>query len=119
MKYTINQRLHKEAIKQMKVIVQALKEDLQSTDFVSLDLLADALDVFHTASDGLSQSSLVITNAQGNLVANPYIKIKNDAQITAFKIMKQFGLNPLDNKKLRSGIETDEPSALDEFMKGE
>ena len=118
MKYTINNNWHSEAIKQMEAIVQALP-DLKETDIVSLDLLGDALDTFNNAVDGIKQTGLVITNAQNNLVTTPYMKIKNDAQIAAFKIMKQFGLNPMDHKKLNSDNTEEEESLLSEFMKGE
>lgn len=118
MNYKINNNWHIEAKKQIESILLTLP-DLQESDRLSLDLLGDSLSTFHNAIEGLEETGLVITNQQGNLVSSPYVKIKNDAQTTAFKIMKQFGLNPMDNKKLKSGVTEKEASVLDEFLNNE
>lgn len=117
MEYRVKERWHIEASKQMKAITDSL-EIIEDRDTVSLDLLGDALDTYHRANDGLITTGLVVENKQGNLVSSPYVKIKNDAQITAFKIMKQFGLNPLDRKKLVIE-DKEEESELTRFLKSE
>lgn len=117
MNYKVNNKLHSNAIDQMKGIIKSLPE-LEEKDIVTLDLLADALDTFYKAIDGLAITGLVITNSQNNLVASPYIKIKNDAQIIIFKISKQYGLNLMDRKKLERDIPEEEATVLDEFLNG-
>lgn len=115
MNYTIKQTIHPEAFKQMEAFIKALPE-LEEKDLVSLDLLSDSLDTFNNAMDGIKQTGLVITNKQGNVVTNPYVKIKNDAQTIIFKITKQYGCNLMDRKKLEGNVEEDGYSPLDEFM---
>lgn len=117
MNYTIKNTIHNEAQDQMKNIINSLPE-LEEKDIVTLDLLSDALDTFYKAIDGINQSGLVITNQQGNTVASPYVKIKNDAQIVIFKITKQYGCNLMDRKKLEKDIPEEDDSPLNEFLKG-
>lgn len=114
-KYTIKNAIHSEAEKQMKDIVEGLGEEA-SNYTVTLDILTDALDTYNKAIDGLKTTGIVITNAQKNLVPSPWVKIKNDAKIEAFKILKQFANNPLDRKKLEGNVEEDGYSPLDEFI---
>jgi phage terminase small subunit len=77
--------------------------------------LGDALSTMYEAIDGIKLSGLVI-NSGTIPKANPYVKIKNDAKLEAFKIMKQFGLNPLDRKKLEKGEIEEEESELDKLI---
>ena len=117
MEYTLKKGIHLEAEKQMKDLLGKLGDDADNYT-ITLDILTDALDTYNKAVDGLTTSGLVITNAQNNLVPSPWVKIKNDAKVEAFKLLKQFGNNPLDKKKLEGNVEEDGFSPLQEFMNG-
>jgi phage terminase small subunit len=104
--YKINTKWHKKAKEGMEHIISSLEVD--KLDHVTLDLLGDALSTMYHAIDGINQHGYVVMYKE-RLVVTPFVKIKNDAKVQAFNIMKQFGLNPLDRKKLnRDNIEDDE-----------
>lgn len=110
----------KEARKFMKSVIQTLNDSnvVESIDSAALDMLARSYSIYIKANEELESQNLTIINQQGNIVANPIIKIIKDAQISCMQIMTEFGLTAKSRKKLpRLDKKEDSESPLDEFVK--
>jgi P27 family predicted phage terminase small subunit len=104
----------------MKSVVKTLKESnvVESIDSAALDMLARSYSLYVKANEELENQSLTIVNNQGNIVANPIVKIIKDAQTSCMQIMTEFGLTAKSRKKLpRLDKKEGDESPLDEFVK--
>lgn len=120
-KFKLPTHYSKETKEYLESIVKMLLEgeQLSEVDYPQLLLLAWNYEVFKDAEKQLLTGGLTITNQQGNIVANPLIKIMNDAQTKVLQISKGFGLSCLDRKKLNSDVQEEDNSLLNEFLNDE
>jgi P27 family predicted phage terminase small subunit len=111
--YKIQSSWHQRAKENMESIISSL--EVEVLDHVSLDLLGDALSTMYYATEGIAKEGYIVK--VGDIPkANPYVKIKNDAKIEAFKIMKQFGLTPIDRKRLNKDVVVEEDSEFERLL---
>lgn len=89
---------HQEALKAMKSIIKELeaRQVLTPVDVLALRLMASNLNIFFKADEELKRLSTE------NGEPNKLLKVKNDAQIQAVKLMQDFGLTLRSREKLKS-----------------
>lgn len=80
---------------------------LHGIDKFALELLASNLNDLYKADEEMLSQPMTSTKASGNTEVNKLIKIKNDAQIQAVKIMQDFGLTPKSRERIKA-TQTDE-----------
>ena len=117
-KYNIPSDIEPEAKAYMKNVIEMLESNgvMESVDSAALTMLARNYSMFIKASKQLEEEGLTVTSDRGNIAAHPAIKIANDAQTKAMKIMLEFGLTAKARTKLPK-LETAENSPLEEFVK--
>lgn len=116
MKYQCPKGTTKKTQKYMKMVVSTLEESksLCDVDACALDTLAINLDLVAQAKESIELGGIVITNAQGNLVAHPSVKIMKDAQGVSLLVMKEFGLTLKSRTNLNVREDTEE-SVVDKY----
>lgn len=93
-------------------------EGLEGVDSGALSMLEYNYDMFIRQSDLLKEEDLVIRNVQGNLVANPRVKIVKDAQTQCLAILREFGLTLKSRTNVKAVTKDSEDSPLETFIKG-
>lgn len=93
-------------------------EGLEGVDSGALSMLEYNYDMFIRQSDLLKEEDLVIRNVQGNLVANPRVKIVKDAQTQCLAILREFGLTLKSRTNVKAVTKDSEESPLETFIKG-
>ena len=83
----------------------------------SLMMLADNLHIFNLCKEQIKKDGLMITDRFGTLVKHPLLKVMNDSQIQAVKMIQQFGLTPKAIAKLKLN-EDENDDLLNELMNG-
>lgn len=119
MNYTIPKNIHPEAKIYMEKVVKYLNDNnqLNEADYGALNMLARSYSLYIKAIEEINQNGLMATGSRGNAIPNPAIKIANDAQIQAVKIMQSFFLTAKDRKKLNEDSVEDESSPIMQFIK--
>lgn len=119
MNYTIPENIHPEAKTYMEKVVKYLNDNnqLNEADYGALNMLARSYSLYIKAIEEINQNGLMATGSRGNAIPNPAIKIANDAQIQAVKIMQSFFLTAKDRKKLNEDSVEDESSPIMTFIK--
>lgn len=120
-KFEIPKDIEKEAADYIKKVVQYLEKNnfLDDVDSAALIMLARNYSLFITASKDISENGILAKGSRNNAIPNPSIKIANDAQIQAVKIMEKFGLTAKDRKKLIIGDDEEEDSPLMQFIQNQ
>lgn len=120
-KFQIPEGIEKEAADYIKKVVLYLEKNNQfdDVDTAALTMLARNYSLFITASKDIIENGILAKGSRNNSIPNPAIKIANDAQIQAVKIMEKFGLTAKDRKKLIIGDDEEEDSPLMQFIKNE
>lgn len=67
---------------------------ISQVDGLSLRLLAESIDLYLTATEKLSAHGLVAKTANGNVIQNPFLPIRNRAWEQIVKLAGSFGLHP-------------------------
>lgn len=119
MNYTIPENIHPEAKTYMEKVVKYLNDNnqLNEADYGALNMLARSYSLYIKAIEEINQNGLMATGSRGNAIPNPAIKIANDAQIQAVKIMQSFFLTAKDRKKMNEDAVEDESSPIMQFIK--
>lgn len=100
-----------------KVVKYLTKNNqIDDVDEAALTMLAINYSMFIKATDDVLQNGLVASGSRGNDIPNPSIKIANDSQVQAVKIMEKFGLTAKDRKKLMFDDGEDDDSPLMQFI---
>lgn len=73
---------------------------IENVDTAALTMLARNYSTFIKASKQLEEEGLTVISDRGNIAAHPAIKIANDAQTKAMKVMVEFGLTAKARTKL-------------------
>lgn len=120
-KFQIPEGIEKEAADYIKKVVLYLEKNNQfdDVDTAALTMLARNYSLFITASKDIIENGILAKGSRNNAIPNPAIKIANDAQIQAVKIMEKFGLTAKDRKKLIIGDDEEEDSPLMQFIKND
>lgn len=113
--YKMPTGLEKEARQFMQEVLKFMDENLRDVDEGALNMLAYNYSTFIKATKDIQKTGVTV-EFRGNVKPNPSIKIANDAQKLAMKVMEKFLLTPKDRRKIQTE-DTDEESPLMEFVK--
>lgn len=119
-KFKIPSDIEDEAKKYITDVCDMLESNgvMESVDTAALTMLARNYSTFIKASKQLEKDGLTVVSDRGNIAAHPAIKIANDAQTKAMKVMAEFGLTAKARTKLPKLDANNNPdSPLVEFMK--
>lgn len=118
-KFIIPADIEQEAKDYMQDVMDMLESNgvIESVDTAALTMLSRNYSMFIKASKQLEKDGLTVVSDRGNLSPHPAIKIANDAQTKAMKVMAEFGLTALARTKLPKLQAPEEDSPLVEFMK--
>ena len=83
--------------------------------FLSLQMLADNLNMFFKCRDQIAEDGIFIENKFGNLDKHPLIKVQNDAQIQIVKLINEFGLSAKSVARLKVE-DTEEDDLLNDLL---
>ena len=104
----------------MQQLFDALEEggkQIPQAFMVSLDLLADAVEVYEAGMQSIRDNGVMVANDRGYKVKNPAITIVNNEQNYIVKMLTQYGLTKLAKARLAKIDDEDgEASPLDEFL---
>lgn len=116
--FVIPKDIEKDAVEYMKNVLQNLKDNgvLENVDSAALTMLARNYSMFIKASKQIEKEGLTVKSDRGNIAPHPAIKIANDAQTKAMKVMAEFGLTAKARTKLNMSSR-DEDSAFEAFVK--
>lgn len=120
-KFEIPKDIEKEAADYIKKVVLYLEKNNQfdDVDTAALTMLAYNYSLFLKSTKDICENGILKKGSRNNDIPNPAIKIANDAQIQAVKIMEKFGLTAKDRKKLIIDDDEEEDSPLMQFIKNE
>lgn len=121
-KFEIPEGIEKEAADYIKKVILWLEKNNQfdDVDTAALTMLAYNYSLFLKSTKDICENGILKKGSRNNDIPNPSIKIANDAQIQAVKIMEKFGLTAKDRKKLIIGDDEElEESPLMQFIKSE
>lgn len=119
-KFNIPADIEDEAKKYITDVCDMLESNgvMENVDTAALTMLARNYSTFIKASKQLEKDGLTVVSDRGNIAAHPAIKIANDAQTKAMKVMAEFGLTAKARTKLPKLEANNTPdSPLVEFMK--
>jgi P27 family predicted phage terminase small subunit len=118
-KFKIPTDIESDAKEYMKTVLAKLEENgiLENVDSAALTMLARNYSTFIRASKQLEKDGITYMSDRNNIQPHPAIKIANDAQSKAMKVMEEFGLTAKSRKKLK--IEKEEESPFEAFGKNE
>lgn len=118
-KFKIPSDIESDAKEYMKNVLAKLEENgiLENVDSAALTMLARNYSTFIRASKQLEKDGITYMSDRHNIQPHPAIKIANDAQSKAMKVMEEFGLTAKSRKKLK--IEKDEDSPFETFSNEE
>ena len=117
-KITLPEGLEPKAVSYMNKVIKYLTKNNQidDVDEAALTMLALNYSMFIKATNDVLERGLVAQGSRGNDIPNPSIKIANDSQVQAVKIMEKFGLTAKDRKKLMFDDGEDEDSPIMQFI---
>lgn len=117
-KITLPEGLEPKAVSYMNKVIKYLTKNNQidDVDEAALTMLALNYSMFIKATDDVLERGLIAQGSRGNDIPNPSIKIANDSQVQAVKIMEKFGLTAKDRKKLMFEDGEDEDSPIMQFI---
>lgn len=103
----------------MNNLIKTLKRDvgdeLPESYYVSLDLIADAVELYFNALEEIKANGLIYTTHKGDKLKNPAIPVINSTQLFIHKMLSSFGLTMMSAAKMKRPNAV-LPNALDEFL---
>lgn len=104
-------------------VYEAIKDLTQDLELhpnysLSLDILADNLELYYQAKDDIKMNGFRITKDNGMVVKNPALQSFNNCQQTIIKLINSFPTNPMSKAKIEKLNTTDEDyeSVLNDFL---
>ena len=82
-----------------------------------LEMLATNFELFMLAKEEIKNTGLLVTNRFGASEKNPMLRVIVDANIQCFKILAEFGLNPMSKGKLKEK-DDDDSDIIKNLLKG-
>lgn len=119
-KFIIPADIEDEAKNYIKDVLDMLESNgvIEDVDTAALTMLARNYSIFIKASKRIEKDGLTVESDRGNISPHPAIKIANDAQTKAVKIMTEFGLTAKARTKLpKLDASTGTDSPLESFLK--
>lgn len=94
----------KRTIAYMQNLIEQLKQDytvVPSSWRISLDLIADDLDLYFALKDQLKESGLYSTDGRGQTSKNPLLPQLDRVQGNIIHLISAFGATPMSKTKLK------------------
>lgn len=94
----------------MQNVIDCLKQDykeIPSSWRVSLDLIADNVDVYLRAKEDIDKNGLLRKDKQGRTFKNQCFPLMTTAQDHIIKLLQSFALTPMSKSKMKN-FESDE-----------
>ena len=88
----------------MSNVLQCLKEDygeIPASWRISLDLIADNVDIYLKANDDIDKNGLLRVDKAGRTFKNQNVSIMNVAQRNLTDLLKSFALTPMSKSKMK------------------
>lgn len=113
---------YKNYSKYVQEVIQFLVKDLDLHDnyILTLDLIADNLELYYNAKEDVKKNGFTIRNERNQTVKNPAIQIINCSQQMLVKLLASFPASPMAKGRIaRLNLidEEFEVDTLDEFLK--
>lgn len=102
-----------------EVIKYLIKDvDLHENYILSLDLIADNLEMYFRSKNDILTNGFAIVNERNQTVKNPSVQVMNSTQQMLVKLLASFPSSPMSKGKLEKlNLMTDfEVDNLDEFL---
>ena len=103
----------------MQNVIDCLKQDYKDIPAswrVSLDLIADNVDIYLKAKEDIDNNGLLRKDTHGRTFKNQCFPLMTTAQDHIIKLLQSFALTPMSKSKMRNMDIDDSESPLDEFM---
>lgn len=94
----------KRTIEYMSNLVDQLNQDygqVPASWRISLDLIADNLDLYFKLKDQLKQDGLYATDGRGRTAKNQILSVYRSTQAAIINLIQQFGATPMSKAKLK------------------
>lgn len=94
----------------MQNVIDCLKQDykdIPSSWRVSLDLIADNVDIYLKAKEDIDKNGLLRKDSHGRTFKNQCFPLMTTAQDHVIKLLQSFALTPMSRSKMRN-LDTDE-----------
>lgn len=104
--------------KYMQNVIDCLKQDykeIPSSWRVSLDLIADNVDIYLKAKEDIDKNGLIRKDTHNRTFKNQCFPLMTTAQDHIIKLLQSFALTPMSKSKMKN-VEFDDESPLDEFI---
>lgn len=99
-------------------LIDCLKEDygkVSASWLISIDLIADQLDIYYRAMDDIDEKGLYHEDERGRTARNPQFLVMEHAAHFIVDLIKQFGATPLVKSKMRK-LENKKIDPLEELL---
>lgn len=115
---TTYQKYDKRVQEYMKNLTESMVQDLGNIPDsyrVSLDLIADTLEVYMKAKDDVMKNGFMVTDLKDRNAKNPSVTVMNNCQNYLHKLLSSFGWTLLSKQKIKhlDGLDKD---YLDDLM---
>ena len=103
----------------MEGIIAEIKHDygtIPASWYISLDLLADQLNIYYDASQDIMENGVSYINREGRRVKNPNITTINNCLGAINMIIKNFALSPVGRSKIKALESVDADTIKDNYI---
>jgi phage terminase small subunit len=100
-------------------VIEQLKQDYKQVPAswrISLDLIADDLDLYFALKDQLKVSGLYSTDGRGQTCKNPLLPQLDRVQGNIIHLISAFGATPMSKTKLKQTANTNIQEILDNLI---
>lgn len=105
--------------KYMQNVIDCLKQDykeIPSSWRVSLDLIADNVDIYLKAKEDIDKNGLLRKDTHGRTFKNQCFPLMTISQDRVVRLLQSFALTPVSRAKMKNIDPDDTESPLDEFI---
>lgn len=115
----LNNRYNKYSEYVQNTIQNLIKDvDLHENYILTLDLIADNLEMYYLAKEDILKNGFAIVNERNQTVKNPAVQVMNSTQQMIAKLLVSFPTSPMSKARLTklSSADFEVDSALEEFL---
>lgn len=106
----------------VRQIIKYLTKDVELHEnyILTLDLIADNLDMYYKAKEDILKNGFAIVNERNQTVKNPAVQIMNSTQQMITKLLSSFPAAPMTKVKINklNSLIINSESELEEFLNG-
>lgn len=90
--------------------------DIEAIHLLTLQLFADDVDGYFLSKNEEKAHGQILVSEKGQVQKNPAVRIAYDYRVNIDRFIKDYGLTPLTNKRLRDNQPTQGDDPLSEFL---